>query len=50
MHSRAASDSLRPGVAALNTFFFADDAPEKKKFTEDFFNDYVAKGKFITYV
>jgi rRNA-processing protein FCF1 len=31
-------------------FLFADDAPDKKKITEEFFNDYVAKGKFNTYV
>ncbi len=31
-------------------FLFADDDPAKKKFTKDFFNDYVAKGKFNTYV
>ena len=31
-------------------FLFADDVPEFKKITEDFFENYVKKGKYIVYV
>jgi len=31
-------------------FLFAEDSPEKKKITEEFFDDYVAKGKFNAYI
>ena len=31
-------------------FLFADDAPDKKSITIEFFNDYVAKNRFNTFV
>lgn len=31
-------------------FLFADDVPEFKKITEDFFENYVKKGKYIVYI
>lgn len=31
-------------------FLFADDAPELKKITEEFFNDYVKKEKYLVYI
>lgn len=31
-------------------FLFADDAPDLKSVTEDFFNNYVEKSKFIVYI
>lgn len=31
-------------------FLFADDVPEFKKITEDFFENYVKKGKYLVYI
>ena len=31
-------------------FLFADDVPEFRKITEDFFENYVKKGKYLVYV
>ena len=31
-------------------FLFADDVPEKQEITKEFFENFVAKGKFIVYV
>ena len=31
-------------------FLFADDVPELRKITEDFFENYVEKGKYLVYV
>src|SRR3990167_6476045 len=31
-------------------FLFADDVPEFQKITEDFFENYVKKGKYLVYV
>ena len=31
-------------------FLFADDAPEMKEITIDFFNNFIAKGKYETYI
>lgn len=31
-------------------FLFADDVPEFKKITEDFFENYVKKGKYLAYI
>ena len=36
-------------TSVLN-FLFAEDVPEFKKITEEFFENYVKKGKYITYV
>ncbi len=36
-------------TSVLN-FLFADDVPEFKKVTEDFFENYVKKGKYIVYI
>lgn len=36
-------------TSVLN-FLFADDAPEFKKLTEDFFEDFVKKGKYTVYI
>lgn len=36
-------------TSVLN-FLFAEDVPEFKKITEEFFENYVKKGKYITYI
>lgn len=36
-------------TSVLN-FLYADDVPEFKKVTEDFFENYVKKGKYIVYI
>lgn len=36
-------------TSVLN-FLYADDVPEFKKITEDFFENYVKKGKYIVYI
>lgn len=35
---------------SIINFLFADDSPEKQKITEEFFKEWVVKGKFIVYI